>query len=65
MIAERVRVSDVLSYVEYDKNELVRRVRQTAERAVRSGRLTFEQSAAFMRRYEEGLSGYTYLEDID
>jgi arginine decarboxylase len=64
-VVEGDRVSDVLSYVEYDKNELVRRVRQAAERAVRAGRLTFEQSAAFMRRYEEGLSGYTYLEDID
>jgi arginine decarboxylase len=64
-VVEGDRVSDVLSYVEYDKNELVRRVRQAAERAVRAGRLTFEQSATFMRRYEQGLSGYTYLEDID
>ena len=64
-VVEGDRVGDVLSYVEYDKAELVRRVRQTAERAVRAGRLTFEQSAAFMRRYEEGLAGYTYLEDID
>ncbi|HEY4220035.1 MAG TPA: arginine decarboxylase, partial [Myxococcota bacterium] len=64
-VVEGDRVSDVLSYVEYDKVELMRRVRQAAERAVRAGRLTFEQSAAFMRRYEEGLSGYTYLEDID
>ncbi len=59
------RVSEVLEYVEYDTVDLVRRVRQATERAVRSGRLTFEQSAAFMRRYEEGLAGYTYLEDID
>lgn len=62
-VVEGDRVSDVLSYVEYDRNELVRRVRQTAEAAVRSGRITFEESAAFMRRYEEGLAGYTYLED--
>jgi arginine decarboxylase len=64
-VVEGDRVSDVLSYVEYDRAELVRRVRQAAERAVRAGRFTFEQSASFMRSYEEGLSGYTYLEDID
>jgi arginine decarboxylase len=64
-VVEGDRVSDVLSYVEYDLPELVRRVRQAAERAVRGGRFTFEQSASFMRAYEEGLSGYTYLEDFD
>ncbi|MCC7072153.1 MAG: biosynthetic arginine decarboxylase [Deltaproteobacteria bacterium] len=62
-VVEGDRVSDVLSYVEYDRNELVRRVRQTAEAAVRAGSISFEESAAFMRRYEDGLAGYTYLED--
>ena len=62
-VVEGDRVSEVLSYVEYDRSELLRRVRQAAERAVRAGRLSLEQSAAFMRAYEEGLSGYTYLED--
>ncbi len=64
-VVEGDRVGEVLEYVEYDRAELVRRVRQAAERAVRAGRMSFEQSAAFMRRYEEGLAGYTYLEDID
>jgi len=64
-LVEGDRVGEVLEYVEYDRSDLIRRVRQAAERAVRAGRLTFEQSAAFMRRYEEGLAGYTYLEDID
>lgn len=62
-VVEGDRVSEVLSYVEYDRAELVRRVRHSAERAVRAGRFTLEQSAAFMRAYEEGLAGYTYLED--
>ena len=64
-VVEGDRVSEVLSYVEYDRADLIKRIRQSAERAVRSGRMSFEQSAAFMRRYEEGLAGYTYLEDID
>jgi len=64
-VVEGDRVSEVLSYVEYDRADLIRRVRQAAERAVRAGKMTFEQSAHFMRRYEEGLAGYTYLEDIE
>jgi len=63
-VVEGDRVSEVLSYVEYDRADLIKRIRQSAERALRAGRLTFEQSAAFMRRYEEGLAGYTYLEDL-
>ena len=39
--------------------------RLAAERSVRSGRLTLEESAVFMRRYEKGLDGYTYLEGMD
>ena len=64
-VVEGDRVSEVLSYVEYDRADLIKRIRQTAERAVKAGRMNFEQSASFMRRYEEGLAGYTYLEDID
>jgi arginine decarboxylase len=54
-------VSEVLSYVEYDRLDLVRRVRDSAELAVRRGEISFEQSAELMKRYEEGLLGYTYL----
>jgi arginine decarboxylase len=64
-VVEGDRVSDVLGYVEYDRADLVKKVRQATERAVRTGKFTLEQAAAFMRSYEEGLSGYTYLEDID
>jgi arginine decarboxylase len=64
-LVEGDRVSEVLRYVEYDARELVRRVRQATERAVRAGTLTLEQSRQFMRAYESGIGGYTYLEDID
>lgn len=64
-LVEGDRVSEVLEYVEYDRADLIRRVRQAAERAVRAGLLSFEESASFMRSYEDGLGGYTYLEDID
>jgi arginine decarboxylase len=64
-LVEGDTVAEVLGYVEYDRTELLRRVRRSAETAVRSGRFASEHFAQFMKRYEEGLSGYTYLEDID
>ncbi len=55
-------VTDVLRYVRYNRNDLVAKVRQAAERAWRAKRLTLEESRLLVRRYEEGLAGYTYLE---
>ena len=34
------------------------------EAALRDGRLSYEESGALLRFYEEGLHGYTYLEDV-
>ena len=55
-------VTDVLEYVSYTRKELIGRVRQAAENALRARRMTFEESRHLVRMYEEGLSGYTYLE---
>ena len=37
-------------------------LRRDVETAVREGRLGYEESGALLRFYEEGLHGYTYLE---
>ncbi|MCZ7650734.1 MAG: biosynthetic arginine decarboxylase [Thermoanaerobaculia bacterium] len=55
-------VTEVLEYVSYDRNDLVARVRRAAEVALRSRRLTLEDSKRLLRMYEQGLAGYTYLE---
>jgi arginine decarboxylase len=55
-------VTDVLRYVRYTKNDLVSRVRHATEVAMRAKRMTLEESRHLLRRYEVGLSGYTYLE---
>ncbi len=55
-------VADVLKYVSYDRDDLVARVRRAAEKALRAGRITFEDSRTLLRTYEQGLAGYTYLE---
>ncbi|MFA5689351.1 MAG: biosynthetic arginine decarboxylase [Kiritimatiellales bacterium] len=55
-------VADVLTYVEYEPKEMVRRVREMAENAVKSGRMTARERRAIMDAYESGLRGYTYFE---
>ncbi|HKQ50031.1 MAG TPA: biosynthetic arginine decarboxylase [Phycisphaerae bacterium] len=55
-------VEEVLSYVQYSAEHLVARLRRTVEDAVRRKQITFHESAEFLRRYERGLKGYTYLE---
>ncbi len=55
-------VTDVLNYVSYSRPELVAQVRKHAETAVRAGRMSLEDTRALLRLYEDGLSGYTYLE---
>ncbi len=60
-VVEGDSVAEVLSYVEYSKDDLVARVRRAVESALREKRLTMAESGRFMRRYEEALEGYTYL----
>ncbi len=55
------RVKEVLSYVEYFEEDLLRSLRRSVEDSLEAGRMTYEESAAFWERYEAGLRGYTYL----
>ena len=56
-------VREVLDYVEFDAETLVRKLRHDVELAVREGRITYEESGRLLEFYEEGLQGYTYLEE--
>ncbi|MBU6309873.1 MAG: biosynthetic arginine decarboxylase [Planctomycetes bacterium] len=56
-------VREVLDYVEFDSNQLVQRLRDSIEQAVREGRICDGQAGRFLKFYEEGLGGYTYLEE--
>ena len=56
-------VREVLDYVEFDAEVLVKKLRHDVELAVREGRLTYEESGRLLEFYEEGLQGYTYLEE--
>lgn len=62
-VVEGDSVMEVLGYVQYSKQYMMERVRQANEEALRRGLITLEESALLMRRYEDGLAGYTYLEE--
>jgi arginine decarboxylase len=64
-VVEGDSVAEVLSYVQYSKDDLISRVRRALEAALRDKRLTPAESGRFMRRYEEALEGYTYLNTSD
>ncbi len=55
-------VSEVLDYVQFKRRDLIDQIQQAAEQAVRSGLIDHKEAGRFVRIYEEGLSGYTYLE---
>ena len=40
-------------------------LQQSIDLAVRENRITSKEASAFAKFYEEGLSGYTYLEEPD
>jgi arginine decarboxylase len=57
-------VREVLDYVQFKADSLIACLRRDVELAVREGRLSYEESGHLLRYYEDGLHGYTYLEDV-
>jgi arginine decarboxylase len=60
-VVEGDSVAEVLAYMQYSKDDLISRVRRSIDVALRDKRLTVAESGRLMKRYEEGLEGYTYL----
>jgi arginine decarboxylase len=56
-------VREVLHYVQYSADELASRMRKDVERAVRTGKISLDESRKLLAFYESGLEGYTYLEE--
>jgi arginine decarboxylase len=56
-------VREVLDYVEFDAERLVSKLRSDIEGAVRDGSIGYEEAGRMLRFYEDGLQGYTYLEE--
>jgi arginine decarboxylase len=56
-------VREVLDYVEFDPETLVKKLRTDVETAVREGRIDYQEAGRLLQFYEDGLHGYTYLEE--
>jgi arginine decarboxylase len=57
-------VGEVLDYVQFNAKALLEQFRRDVETALREGRVGYEESGRLLRFYEDGLQGYTYLEDV-
>lgn len=55
-------VREVLDYVQYNGQMLLDAFRKDVELAVREQRIGYEEAGRLLKFYEEGLQGYTYLE---
>ena len=55
-------VREVLDYVQFSAKTLLEEFRRDVETALREGRIGYEESGRLLRFYEDGLNGYTYLE---
>jgi arginine decarboxylase len=56
-------VREVLDYVEFEPSDLITRLQTAVENAVRENRLNHQEAGRFLKFYEDGLNGYTYLEE--
>lgn len=54
-------VREVLKYVQYDKDDLCERIRNSLEQAVQKGTLTASQSGQLLKSYVQSFDDYTYL----
>lgn len=61
-VVEGDSVSEVLSYVQYNRTELLGKIRKANEVAILSGKITRPEAKLLLKHYEQGLSGYTYFE---
>jgi arginine decarboxylase len=62
-VIEGDTVEEVLRYVQYDIDDMKRAMRLDIEAACRQGRLTLAEGKSLLKFYDDGLEGYTYLEE--
>lgn len=61
LVIEGDSVERVTGYVQYTRSDLVHRMRQATEKAIRTERITRKDAAPLLAFYREGLDSYTYL----
>jgi len=55
-------VSEVLAFVDYSPSDLLGRLRNNVEQALRRKLMTIEESRTLINRFRQGMIGYTYLD---
>lgn len=60
-IVEGDTIEEVLSYAQYDPQQLLKKLRILIEKALRSGRISNAESAKLQRKFKDALESYTYL----
>jgi len=61
-VIEGDTVKEVLSYTQYDAEDLIKAMRRDVERAVKAGTMTVPEGQSLLKFYDQGMEGYTYLE---
>ena len=56
-------VEQVLEYVDFQRSILIERLQTAVENAMLNGRVSYEEARQSLEFYEDGLDGYTYLEE--
>lgn len=54
-------MKEVLSYVQYDSEDLIENLRRRTEQALQDHQITLQESQMLLQNYEQSLSQYTYL----
>ncbi|MGE4130333.1 MAG: biosynthetic arginine decarboxylase [Bdellovibrionales bacterium] len=60
-VVEGDDVKEVLQYVEYQRADLLERVRKATETSILKGTISRSEARLLLEHYERGLSSYTYL----
>ncbi len=60
-VVEGDTIEEVLTYAQYNPQQLIKQLRVLIEKGLRSGRLSPEESAKLQKRFKESLESYTYL----
>jgi len=61
-IIEGDTVKDVLSYMQYQKRDILNAIRRNIEDAIDERKISIRDSARILKFLDDGLEGYTYLE---
>ncbi|MFM7382275.1 MAG: biosynthetic arginine decarboxylase [Microcystaceae cyanobacterium] len=56
-------ITEVLSYVQYDAEDLLENMRRYTEEALEDNRMSLEESQLLLQNYERSLRNYTYLKN--